>query len=153
MYFVPQLQKGCATSVMQQCYIILKVIYDILKNLHYFFNTSFCRFFHVNDFHILMKFFFICRVKLLLNVSCSSNNGGLTSSTPSTVQSTLLSTEAQNMTHDYTPSMTSSSSCADLHDSCAEFDLVYGICNATPNDSPLLYKQALEECKRTCKFC
>eukprot|EP00105_Crassostrea_gigas_P012366 XP_011428340.1 PREDICTED: uncharacterized protein LOC105328888 [Crassostrea gigas] len=93
------------------------------------------------------------RLKLLLNVSCSSNNGGLTSSTPPTVHSTLMSTETQNMTRDYTSSMTSTSNCADLHDSCAEFDLVYGICKATPHDSPLLYKQALEECKRTCRFC
>lgn len=49
--------------------------------------------------------------------------------------------------------LTTTSNCADLHDSCAEFDLVYGICKATPHDSPLLYKQALEECKRTCRFC
>lgn len=49
--------------------------------------------------------------------------------------------------------VTTSSNCADQHDSCSEFDLVYGICRATPHDSPLLYKQASEECKRTCKFC
>ena len=43
--------------------------------------------------------------------------------------------------------------CVDLHDSCAEFDLVYGFCQAPPGVSPLLYKQAHEECRRTCNFC
>lgn len=122
--------------------------YDTLKILqHYFFMVISC-----NDYLFLIKKIFF-RVKLLLNVSCFSNNGGLTSSTPPTVHSTLLTTETQNMTRDFTSSMTSTSNCADLHDSCAEFDLVYGICKATPHDSPLLYKQALEECKRTCRFC
>lgn len=122
--------------------------YDTLKILqHYFFIVI------PHDDYLFLINFFIFRVKLLLNVSCSSNNSELTSSTPPTVYSTLMSTETQNMTRDYTSLMTSTSNCADLHDSCAEYDLVYGICKATAHDSPLLYKQALEECKRTCRFC
>ena len=77
-----------------------------------------------------------------------ANNTGL-----GTVSEVLSSTDKHTNEYITSPASVTSPECVDLHDSCAEFDLVYGFCHAPPRVSPLLYKQAHEECRRTCNFC